>query len=440
MALDENGIVWEVRPTNGSDNNGGGFLTGATGTDFSQQNSPQQAYTDLVAASTTTITSVARPFSSVDVGNIINITSGTGWTTGRYQIISVTVVTATMDRAIATNGSTGGHGNLGGALATWNLLANLNDGATASITTVKAFVKAEATITITARPDFQHLTNLSITGYTSSRTDNGQVSVTTSNGTDNLILFRGSGYLIVGNVHFSDSSGTRHQAIQSVNSFDTCIITNCIFDGHSKAIDFTSNTNTIKKLVVRQCEVKNCIGAGLSLQIVNNGHIDDCFIHDNTGNGVDILATATAMGLTFNRCAIRANAIGVKSVDDGAVGNNSALFFLNCAIVSNTSDGIKHVGTGTNFSVVTYLQGTIIYGNTGFGINVASGLLLYCLGGYNAFGSNTGGARNNFPTLTGDVALTANPFTSDSTGDFSLNSTSGGGPVCKSAGFPPSFP
>jgi hypothetical protein len=109
--------VWEVRTT-GSDANGGAFVTGASGTDRSQQDAAQIAYTDLVLATTTTLTSAAFPFSAAEVGNILNITGGTGFTTGWYQIVSVSVVTATIDRVGGTLGSTGGTGNLGGALAT----------------------------------------------------------------------------------------------------------------------------------------------------------------------------------------------------------------------------------------------------------------------------------------------------------------------------------
>ena len=56
--------------------------------------------------------------------------------------------------------------------------------------------------------------------------------------------------------------------------------------------------------------------------------------------------------------------------------------------------------------------------------------------GYNFFGSNTSGARNNAPTDATDVALTANPFTDPSNNDFSLNSTAGGGAAAKGLGYP----
>lgn len=111
--------VWEVRPANGADTNGGGYTSG--GTDHSQQDGAWAAYTDLVidATTNTDITSAATPFASDDIGNIIQITGGTGFTTGFYEVKSIpSGVIARLDRAVGTTSSTGGTGNLGGALAT----------------------------------------------------------------------------------------------------------------------------------------------------------------------------------------------------------------------------------------------------------------------------------------------------------------------------------
>lgn len=428
-------IIWELRPTNGDDTNGGGFKEGASGTDFSQQNSPQQSYTDLVATSTTTATSVARPFTSVDVGNIINITAGTGWTTGRYEITSVTTGTATFDRAIATNGSTGGTGKLGGAMQTYvSFLSNL------VMDPIRAYIKAEATITVTTRPDFQHGDNLEITGYTTTRGDGGRVSITTSNGTDNLLLYRGQNSLKLSNIAFSDSSGTRHNGIAFVNPFNYFVLDNCSFDGHSNGVNWNSQGTT--HVLLRRTEVKNCTGAGLSIQAASGMVMDGCFIHDNTGNGIDILATATFMHLSIDRSVIRANAIGIKSVDDAGSTNNSAIHIKNSAVISNTSDGVKHQGTGTNNPVITQIENTIVYGNGGFGVNLASTALpkYNYFGANNALGANSSGNYNNCPAQTGDVALSADPFTNAAAADFSLNSTAGGGAACKAAGYPSTFP
>ena len=80
MAFSAN-MIWEFRTT-GSANNGGGFVEGATGTDYSQQDAAEIAFTDLVidGADNTKITSAAHPFSVAHVGNVINVTGGTGFT------------------------------------------------------------------------------------------------------------------------------------------------------------------------------------------------------------------------------------------------------------------------------------------------------------------------------------------------------------------------
>ena len=81
MALSASG-VWEVR-TAGNDTNGGGFKSGASGTDYSQQDAKNTAgnnisTTDAVSDGTTTITSATAAFTSAIVGNFIYLTGGTG--------------------------------------------------------------------------------------------------------------------------------------------------------------------------------------------------------------------------------------------------------------------------------------------------------------------------------------------------------------------------
>ena len=72
-------------------------------------------YTDIVIGSNTTqLTSAAHPFTSSQTGSYLRVTSGTGFTTGYYRIVSVSGSTATMDRSVGTASSTGGNGVLKG--------------------------------------------------------------------------------------------------------------------------------------------------------------------------------------------------------------------------------------------------------------------------------------------------------------------------------------
>src|SRR4051812_5831049 len=94
--------VWECR-TSGSDSNGGGFVFGATGTDLSQSDSVSYSFSDLASSNGTNaspqVTSVSHNFVAADVGNLMQITAGTNWTTGFFQIVSVAANAATLDKA-----------------------------------------------------------------------------------------------------------------------------------------------------------------------------------------------------------------------------------------------------------------------------------------------------------------------------------------------------
>src|SRR5205814_2364059 len=118
-------IVWECRASGANDNNGGGFKAGASGTDYSQQNSAQLTLTDLATTGVvTTLTSVTGGFTSAMVGNTINIASGTNFTAGFYEITAFTNSnTVTLDRAPTTAAGAAGTGSVGGALATLSKLA-----------------------------------------------------------------------------------------------------------------------------------------------------------------------------------------------------------------------------------------------------------------------------------------------------------------------------
>lgn len=100
-----------------------GTPTGGTfGIDYSQKTTSIINNTDLACAdgdaASPAVTSAGSPFGVQHVGNYIRVSAGTGYTTGWYQIVSVSGVTATLDRAVGTDGAkTGGTFRVGGALS-----------------------------------------------------------------------------------------------------------------------------------------------------------------------------------------------------------------------------------------------------------------------------------------------------------------------------------
>lgn len=133
MALSAS-TVWEVRNVadfaSASDTNGGGFVTGASGTDYSfaSLSSGGAAKYTLSNGVTNGTTTVATTSASADmVGNIAYISGGTGSITGGwYQIVSQTTgVSIVVDRSTGLTTGTGVGITIGGCLATPGLLGTL---------------------------------------------------------------------------------------------------------------------------------------------------------------------------------------------------------------------------------------------------------------------------------------------------------------------------
>jgi hypothetical protein len=73
---------------------------------------PGIKFSDLVidGSTNTKVTSAANPFVAADVGKLLVVTGGTGFTAGVYYIASVAVGVATLSGAVGTVASTGGTG------------------------------------------------------------------------------------------------------------------------------------------------------------------------------------------------------------------------------------------------------------------------------------------------------------------------------------------
>lgn len=442
--------VFEVRPTVGTDTNGGGFVPGATGTDYSQQNSKNTVGTDIsatdaVANGTAVITSATANFGTSIVGNIVYMQGGTGTlTAGWYQVTARASSTSiTVDRNVATG--TGITINIGGALAT------LATAWTASIACNTIYVKATGSLTVTATLDITRSSGASfsggglmkVIGYTTTRGDNGRFTWTTATNSTPLITLHGCGGLQFQNINFTTSASTKAAAFFVGNNYGAnngIIFDNCVMNGLTYGVDCAGfgNTNNIQ-FIMHNCEIKNCtVGAFRN----NGGIFVDCYIHDNTGIGIETVA-ANPGGLPLNiiRCVIYNN------TSTGVLWNGTTMQFgcmiLESCIVSNGGDGVYGNQSSSGNGVPVLIQNCIICFNGGFGIRtaivIANGNLPAYFGFNNAFYSNSSGPYSTGLSSATDITLTGDPFTSKATGDFSLNSTAGAGAACKTAAFASSF-
>lgn len=440
-------VVWEARASGASDNNGGGFVAGASGTDYSQQNAAQLTLTDLATTGVvTTLTSVTGGFTAQMVGDIIHIVSGTNFTAGFYQITVFTNSnTVTLDRAPTTAAGVGGTGSVGGALATLGTLSG------AMVASNKAFVTGAFTSTTTTT-FAQTVTPAAgtaptdITGYGVTRGDGTHATLTLSGaGTITGVLASGLGFFIKQlDVDCGSITASTAFQIKGDSRLYQCKANNFTTDG---VIITGGNFNSVE-----ECEITGGTSAAtsgaISIGTASSNLVARCYIHDNVCPGI---VTAADVRIISN---LITNNTGASS--DGIRCIDQALIFSN-TIHGNGRHGIFHNATA---DYANAWLNNILTNNGGYGISGSSGTALPARATYdgNVYGggasANTSGARNLMDSVTGiygvnpytnvrDVTLSVSPYvgpTSGGTANFALNDVPGGGQACRRAGSPGTFP
>src|SRR3990167_3707973 len=381
--------VWEVR-TDGNDANGGGFVTGGSGTDRSQQAAAQIAYTDLVIGGTTTeLTSAAVPFSAAGGGNILNLTVGAG-------------------------GSTGGTGNLGGAFLT------IAQGLTLSTVAGMMVYVRGGTYNITTALSPASLGGAyrtRLVGYATTRGDLGQPIISVTAAIDGLTP--GLGWTFENLELDGTSVGLRGVNPTTVHgTLVNCHIHHFVQYGLSASYEYWS---------LIRCEVDHNNNGIWSNAV---GGVMDCWVHDNTSDGVAVFTTGRVTG----------NVIA-NNGGHGLIYNYGGLI-LNNILYGNGGDGIRATQSYSFNIGAGVCENNILVNNGGYGINqpTAQTHADYPWIAYNAFYNYTSGARQNVNASPHDVTLTGDPFTNAAGDDFTLNNTAGAGAACRGAGFPGTLP
>lgn len=415
---------WDVKTT-GADTNGGGFQAGATGTDYSQSNAPQWSYTDIVIGGTTTQgTSVLRPFSAVDPGNVINITAGANCTVQRVQIVSQAAGVATFDKSLGTAASTC-TGALGGALATPTLAQSLAiSGNTVHIQTGTYTVTATMTIVSGANgPGY-------IIGYQVNHRDGGTKPLITT-ATDSTPLYFGTltNWVYLKNLSLSNTAAVRSTGLSDPGSggasYYGYYVEDCIMDGFSRAF-YASSSGRPTVSFINRTEIKNST-VNILQSYTGNTIILNSYIHNNTGT----LALNVALTTLINDLIVANTGVGVTLTGSDL----GSVFIHGNTIAGNSSHGISIANSTWNF----VMENNILYGNGGWGaINSTTHRSVGVK--TNAYGANKSGDLSGIAAGVGDVTLLADPFTASGSGDYSLNSTAGGGAALKGVGTQGTFP
>lgn len=428
MALSEH-TVWDVRTT-GSNTNGGGFVTGASGTDWSQQDAAQYAVTDAVTDGSSTITSATASFGTDVVGNILYITGGTGAiVTDFYQItVRNSATSITVERSTGLTTGTGATLNIGGSFQTIQTAM-----ARMSIDGMIAYVKQGTYNLITAinTPTASFVTgDRRLLGYTTTHGDNptgtGRPTVKTDGNAINALLVDNMGWRI-GSFIFDGSGASAGLTGISADTTQHTTIHHCkVVNFSIRGIDINTGPAAIANVI--DCEVTNCaqgITTTAYLKMIN------CWVHDNTGVGLICGEFVTILRSVISNNT-GASSDGIQCAHHVAISH--------CVIMGNGRDGIR-----TTFPYAIGLGGQIVnnvlMSNGGYGIHTENGLArAYETVDYNAFFNNTSGARNVILAGPHDVTLTADPFINAAGNVYHLNTTAGGGAALRAAGFPGLFP
>lgn len=458
MAAISANSAWEVRPTVGDDTNGCGFVAGASGTDYSQQDAKNTAgnnisTTDAVANGTTTLTSATASFTSAIVGNIIYLQGGTGALTNvRRQVVTFTnSTTIVLDATVATG--TGITMNIGGACAGIASPGPLLD----FVASNAIFVKATGTLSVAAATTLTDAVTTTSTappnrleGYTTTRGDGGKFTMLATAGSFTVLTAPSTvnGWFIRNIIIDCDAqTGCRALQLAGQSMLDNAKLMDFLVDGVLIVFD---NPYTI----IRRTEITGG-QAGCSAG-VNNGAtvgtvIEWNWVHDNACPGISVINGRR--GFILNNLVTNNSGVTSTGID---LGNSQGLVVYGNTVSKSGLHGIS--------SANAIMRGTTIRNNllvengtsgTGCGLsNTVAGTAAWPQYDGNAYFDNDDGERCNIDdtgavnaingvapyTNVFDVILSVNPFTNAAGNDFTLNNTAGGGAALRGTGVPGVFP
>lgn len=433
-----NGLLWEVRHA-GADTNGGGYVTGSSGTDFSQQSAAQVAYTDMVLGTGgTTYTSVLHPVGNTLPGNIIQIISGSGCTAGFYEVVSNATITATLDRSAGTVASVC-TANLGGALGTLTKL-NTAMNTTASIQQ-NGWVKADATYSISSGIVFNftnvNVAPLFVAGYTTTRGDGGQPTIQATAGSITMVSIQNNNNLRAFtfanfNLDANAQSGTiGFQMAAFSNSGVNLVVRNF---AAANAFDF--NQGGTQGTMCLYCMATGGTSGASSFGFVFTGTLLGnmclyCQVVSSNAGGFN-------MGGGMCQFCLAGNLTGTVNGFQFAGNSAGSIACDHCTAYKVGGDGFRLSASPVAIYPITIINSASI-SNTGWGFNNNTGTSIVAGGeyfDYIATFSNGSGAAQGITLGSHSVTLSGDPYVNGTSNNFALNNTSGAGASMRGVGFP----
>lgn len=375
------------------------------GIDYSQSSSARITYTDMVIGGTTTqFTSAGNPVGKNIIGNIINVTSGTGFTVQRVVVVSTAGTTATCDKSLGAAASTGGNGKLGGAFASPALPFSVAVASNSIWCKTGSYTISSASTNVAGGCINITVGSLRFEGYATVRGDKGTRPTFTASGISTFsIIGATNSDAYIDNFILDCGSLTSSQGIVVRRH-----IVVRVWCKNATNNGFANNTPGI----LRYCEASGCSSQPA---FASSGVHDQCAAHDNTATGFS--------GGIYTNC-LSWNNSGASS--DGFSITGSASHGYNCIAYNNGRDGFR-VSSNTLFI------NSIAEANAGSGFNITTSLqpaFSACAVYNNGTNISTSGPRDGITTLT------ASAFVAPSNGNFALNAAAGGGALLRAAGIP----
>lgn len=421
--------VYEVRPTTGSNLNGGCYDSAFTGVggsiDYTYTTPTVFSFTDLTAVASTTVTSASNPFTAAMVGNCIHFESGVEGTPGFFVITAFTSAgQVTIDTSVTW---TTGVGKLGGATASISGQTTTTLGASLTLSN-KVWIKNEAWNEAAVFSSGGSGGPAAIVeGYNLVRGDNPTGTSRPTNAragagaiglsvTGNFLIFKNLVVSGAGTICWN-IAGT---AVTLINTRATA----CGAEGY-KAL-----TGGTVALLSCEADLNTTIGVNLA---VGPAIVSGCYLHHNTTTG---LTNSSTSSVTIARSIIARNtSFGI------AITNVSQLALLNNTIDCNSSaascgssavDGLN-ISSGNYVKIGSMMVGNIFSNNGRDGIRQVSVQADTVWTDYNNYFGNVGTARTNISAGPHDLAL--NPaFANAAAGDYAI------GTALQAQGWPGLFP
>lgn len=348
LAAVSQATVWEVRDT-GASTNGGGFVTGATGVNYSTQDACQYSLTGLTTSGAGSVVLTALAATDM-VGNIWHQNTGTNFTVGFFEVtsvvagVSVTLSTNQAGAAVATGVGASGTACIGGAYKFGTSVDGTFAPGVAAGNTI--WVKGSFTLnTSLAFTDSTATKQSFITGYGSARGDvpqgTNRPTINTA-GTSNDL----GSFAVISNIIFT---GT---ATAMLTSDGTSIWQNIKSTNTSTSTNRSALSASAADMIINSEFVSQ---AGRALTFAGDAFIVGCYIHDSP--------TCINSGSTGDDVLISHNILaGCGTAAIALIGANTSITLIDGNTIYGTE---RKDGTGitvTTGNAATKTINNILYG------------------------------------------------------------------------------